>query len=164
MHIIFLNININIYFKFQNWKYFQNNSSNKSRLIIKMVDEKSNQSFNIGKIWKLKPVWSITSECEPACHLCVGFLWQGGMHEPVGRQGEFLIAMYRPSYVLRYCEHQYWHNAPSTYEYDSRPPLCIPLCHNHVIHICGFTVCVYICNSWLNFESPFEHLDSKIAG
>jgi len=36
-----------------------------------------------------------------------GFLVQGGMHEPVERQGEFLMAVYRPCCVLRYCEHQH---------------------------------------------------------
>lgn len=59
-----------------------------------------------------------------------------------------------------YCEHQHRCNTPGTYEYDSRPPLCIPLWHNHVIRMCMHTcVCVYIymIHDWF-LKSPLEQI------
>ena len=106
---------------------------------------------------KLKLIWPITSECERACHLCVGFLWQGGMHEPVERQGEFLMAVHinhacvvlRPPIPTQHFRYlRIWFETASLHSALAQSFVRVRTC-----------VCVYIyirfMNDWI-LESPLE--------
>jgi len=59
--------------------------------IIKMVDEKSNQSFNIGKIWKLKPVWETDHIGMRACVPPVRGFLVAGWHARTSRETGWIL-------------------------------------------------------------------------
>lgn len=115
----------------------------------------------IGNVWEVKPARPIaSSECERACHLCVGFLRQGGMHTNQPRdEGWILNDGISASVCLCYCGHQHqhrlayrsvylwiWFETASLHSAPAQPRYVRARIH-YLLYVCKWA-CIHTRDSW----------------